>query len=180
MQIYPAFTVWFTGLSCAGKSTLATTLAQHPDLEGVPLSVLDGDMLRNGLCRDLGFTKQDRSENVRRVAEVAKLLNDAGVTVFCALISPVRTDRSRAARIIGLGRFVEVFVATPLDICESRDTKGLYRRARAGTLPLFTGISADYEAPESAALVLDTSIQTVDESIAQLAEFLRLRRTQVT
>lgn len=172
----PAITIWFTGLSGAGKSTLAAAMARLPDVFDGPLSVLDGDVLRSGLCQDLGFTEEDRTENVRRVAEVAKLLNDAGVTVLCALISPLRVDRERAAQVIGMHRFVEVFVAASLATCELRDTKGLYKRARDGVLPMFTGIGSAYEAPTSAAVVLDTSNQTVEESIAQLVKFLRTQR----
>jgi adenylylsulfate kinase len=153
----PACTLWLTGLSGAGKSTLAGALQQHLGRRGRACSVLDGDRLRTGLNQDLGFSPQDRRENIRRIAEVARLMNDAGLMAIAAVISPYRDDRDMARRIVGEAAFVEVHVSTPLAVCEQRDPKGLYKRARNGTLPGFTGVSAPYEPPPRPALVLDTS-----------------------
>jgi adenylyl-sulfate kinase len=149
--------VWLTGLSGAGKSTIAQALQQVLAREGRPCSVLDGDRLRLGLNKDLGFAPQDRRENIRRVAEVARLMNEAGLLVVGATISPYLDDREMARQIIGVHAFLEVHVSTPLAVCERRDPKGLYRRARAGQLPGLTGVSAPYEPPLQPALVLDTS-----------------------
>lgn len=168
-------TIWLTGLSGAGKSTLAYEMEQRL-LERHQLSfVLDGDNLRHHLNRDLGFTASDRHENIRRTAEVAALMNDAGLIVFTALISPHREDREMARSIIGANRFIEVHVSTSLEVCESRDPKGLYGKARAGVIPRFTGVSAPYEAPESPALRIDTSQSGLRHSGEQLMAFLAQR-----
>jgi adenylylsulfate kinase len=151
-------TLWLTGLSGAGKSTLARTVAQALESRGLACVVLDGDELRTGLCNDLGFSAADRSENIRRTAEVAALLNRAGVIAIAAMLSPMAADRARAREIIGNAAMLEVHVATPLEVCESRDPKGLYQRARRGDLPWFTGISAPYEVPLKPQLTLDTSV----------------------
>ena len=161
-------TVWLTGLSGAGKSTLAIELERKLTDAGRPCYLLDGDNLRAGLNRDLGFAAADRHENIRRVAEVARLLNDAGLVAITALISPYRADRGMAAGIIGFERFVEVYLDAPLEICERRDPKGLYRRARAGEIADFTGISAPYEAPPSPALRLATGSRSVADCVAEL------------
>lgn len=153
-----AYTIWFTGLSASGKSTLAQLLAQHMQAQGKAHVLLDGDQLRAGLCSDLGFSAQDRRENIRRVAELARLLNHHRCIALVALISPSGIDRATARHILGTERMIEVFVSTPLAACEARDPKGLYRRARIGEIPEFTGVSAPYEAPESPELVLDTSV----------------------
>jgi len=171
-------TVWLTGLSGAGKSTLANGLVAHADMQGRAISVLDGDVLRTGLCKDLGFSVADRHENIRRVAEVARLMNDAGVTALCALISPLLIDREMARNIVGREHFFEVYVAAPLTTCELRDPKGLYKRARAGQLPMFTGIDSAYEAPESPDLVLKTGEQDIAASIENLAASVRNWRCQ--
>lgn len=168
-------TLWLTGLSGAGKSTLSSGIASHPLLGGRAISLLDGDVLRKGLCSDLGFSDADRHENIRRVAEVARLMNEAGLLVCCALISPLKADRAMARRIIGSERFLEVHVAASLEACEARDPKGLYKRARAGLIPMFTGIDSSYEAPETAELVLDTGRLSVAESVDRLADLLRSR-----
>jgi adenylylsulfate kinase len=139
--------LWFTGLSGAGKSTLVNSLNPVLMARGLKTVILDGDSLRTGLCRDLGFSTQDRDENVRRVAEVAAMMADAGLTVLVALISPCRAARDCARAIVGEPRFVEVFVDVPLAVAEYRDPKGLYRRARSGALPGFTGVDAPYEPP---------------------------------
>jgi bifunctional enzyme CysN/CysC len=150
-------TVWLTGLSGSGKSTIAKELERQLMQEGHLAFVLDGDNLRHGLNRDLGFSAADRSENIRRVAEVARLFNQAGVIVITSFISPYRSDREQAAEIIGADNFVEVFVNTPLEVCEERDPKGLYKKARSGEIPQFTGITDPYETPENAALEIDTT-----------------------
>lgn len=164
--------LWLTGLSGAGKSTLATALHRQLREAGRPVAVLDGDAVRGGLCRDLGFSPEDRRENIRRVAEVARLMREAGLVVICALISPLREDRAMARDIVGAAHFREVHVATPLAVCEERDPKGLYRHARAQALPQFTGISAPYEAPPAPALRLDTSCVDVADAVAALRGLL--------
>lgn len=161
-----AQTIWLTGLSGAGKSTLAQRLSERLAAEGVAHIVLDGDAVRAGLCRGLGFTPADRQENIRRVAEVAALVNRAGITAICALISPRTADRASARQIVGDGRFLEVHIATPLEVCERRDPKGLYRKARAGEVPEFTGVSSPYEAPTEPEAVVDASSFGIEESAA--------------
>jgi adenylylsulfate kinase len=165
-------TVWLTGLSGSGKSTLAVGAEQTLVQRGRLAYVLDGDNIRHGLNKNLGFSPADRTENIRRIGEVAKLFADAGVIVFTSFISPYRADRDLVRSLHDPGRFVEVHVAASVETCESRDVKGLYRKARAGEIPDFTGISAPYEAPERPELVLDTNRQTVEESIGQLVSFL--------
>lgn len=174
-----ALTVWLTGLSGSGKSTLAEALAARLQTEGLSHIVLDGDVLRTGLCRDLGFSDADRRENIRRVAEVARLMNLAGVTVICALISPLRVDRAMARDIVGAEHFIEVHVAAPLASCEARDPKGLYKRARAGKIPHFTGIDSVYEEPLQPHLRLETAQQPVEQSLALLTQCLDARRASL-
>lgn len=159
------FTIWFTGLSGSGKSTLAFSIEKLLIEGGKPAYVLDGDNVRHGLCKDLGFSAEDRSENIRRIAEVARLMNEAGVTVMVACISPMRECREKARTIIGDERFLEVYLSTPLDVCERLDPKGLYRKARAGLIPDFTGVSAPYEVPEAPALVLDASERSIADCV---------------
>lgn len=161
-------TVWLTGLSGAGKSTLATALEARLMAAGHASAVLDGDNLRHGLCRDLGFSDADRSENIRRVAEISRLMNDAGLIVITAFISPFIADRRMAAQIIGENRFCEVHVAASLDVCEQRDPKGFYQRARRGEIREFTGISSPYEVPTAPALVLDSGKLTIEECAERL------------
>lgn len=167
-------TVWLTGLSGAGKSTIAAALHQHLQSAGKACVEIDGDEIRRGLCADLGFSPQDRAENLRRVAHVCKLFNDAGLTAIVALISPYREDRARAAQIVGVDRFIEVHVATPLAVCETRDPKGLYVKARAGEIASFTGISAPYETPLEPALSLDTSVLDLLSCVAHISGKLGL------
>ena len=163
-----ALTVWFTGLPGSGKSSLAKEVERRLHLRARHVCILDGDNLRFGLNRDLSFSKEDRSENVRRIAEVARLFNDAGTVVLVPVISPFREDRERARQTIGANRFVEIFLNTPLDVCEARDTKGLYRKARAGKIEEFTGITSPYETPEKPALTLDTSLRSIDECVEEV------------
>ena len=165
-------TLWLTGLSGSGKSTVAVA-AEHALVERGRLAyVLDGDNVRHGLNKNLGFSPEDRTENIRRIAEVAKLFTDSGVIVLTSFISPYRADRDAARAIFGEGDFVEVYVSTSLETCEARDPKGLYKKARAGQIPEFTGISAPYEAPERPELVLDTGKLSVPESVAALIRYL--------
>ena len=169
-----ASTLWLTGLSSAGKSTLARTVAQALEARGLPCAVLDGDELRNGLCSDLGFSATDQSESIRRTAEVAALINRTGVTAIVALISPMAADRAKAKAIIGAKTMVEIHVATPLDVCESRDSKGLYQRARRCELAGFAGINAPYEAPTQAQLTLDTSVLKPVACLSRILLLLKL------
>ncbi len=165
-------TIWFTGLSGAGKSTLANAVEKVLHMRGKHTMLLDGDNIRMGLNKNLGFTEQDRIENIRRIAEVAKLMNDAGLIVLTAFISPYRADREQAREIIGKENFVEVYVSTPLTVCEERDVKGLYRKAREGEIPNFTGISSPYEPPVAPELVIDTDKASLEESVEWLMEEL--------
>lgn len=167
-------TVWLTGLSAAGKSTIAGITEQLLLDAGHAAYVLDGDNVRHGLNQDLGFSAHDRHENIRRIAEVAHLMNDAGLIVLTAFISPYRADRQRARDIIGSERFFEVYVATPLTVCEARDPKGLYRKARAGEIADFTGISAPYEPPEHPELILTPQSDSAETAAQQL--FAALQR----
>ena len=169
-------TVWLTGLSGSGKTTVAKALERRLHDDGVLAYLLDGDNIRHGLNRDLDFTERDRSENIRRIAEVAALFNDAGLVAITAFISPFAADRAMARDIIGPERFIEIFVDTPLAVCEARDVKGLYRRARAGEIPAFTGVSAPYESPERPDVRIDTSTIDVDAAVDQILEFLGARR----
>ncbi|MCL6404473.1 adenylyl-sulfate kinase [Dickeya dadantii] len=166
--------VWFTGLSGSGKSTLAGALEQALFARGVSTYLLDGDNVRHGLCRDLGFSDDDRRENIRRVGEVARLMVDAGLVVLTAFISPHRAERQMVRELLDQEQFLEVFVDTPLAICEARDPKGLYRKARAGELRNFTGIDAVYEAPEQPELHLDGQ-QLVTNLVAELLDMLHGR-----
>ncbi|MCS3603028.1 adenylylsulfate kinase [Buttiauxella sp. BIGb0471] len=164
--------LWFTGLSGSGKSTIAGALEEALHKLGVSTYLLDGDNVRHGLCSDLGFSDADRKENIRRVGEVARLMADAGLVVLTAFISPHRAERQMVRELVGEGRFIEVFVDTPLSICEARDPKGLYKKARAGELRNFTGIDSVYEAPENPEIHLGGE-QLVTNLIAQLLDLLR-------
>jgi adenylylsulfate kinase len=165
-------TIWLTGLSGSGKSTIAIAAEHELTNRGRLAFVLDGDNIRHGLNSNLGFSPEDRTENIRRIGEVSKLFTEAGVIVFTSFISPYHSDRDSVRALMGTGDFVEVYVDASLDTCEERDTKGLYKKARAGEIPEFTGISAPYEAPESPELVLDTNRQSVEESMGKLVEYL--------
>lgn len=167
--------LWFTGLSGSGKSTVACALETALHSLQRPAYRLDGDNVRHGLCRDLGFSKQDRDENIRRVAEASRLFLDAGLICLTSFISPFREERRKAREIVGSG-FLEVYVSAPLAVCESRDPKGLYRKAREGAISDFTGISSPYEAPESPELTVDTSSLTLDEAVEECLALLRQRK----
>ncbi len=161
-------TIWLTGLSAAGKSTLAFALERALIDLGHACYVLDGDNVRHGLNRNLGFSHEDRTENIRRIAEVARLMNDAGLIVIAAFISPYRADRALARSVIGADCFREVYVSTSLSVCESRDPKGLYIKAREGKVAEFTGISSPYEEPELPDLVIDTTQRSLDQAVSML------------
>jgi adenylylsulfate kinase len=164
--------LWFTGLSGAGKSTLANAVNQALFERGLACYVLDGDNIRHGLCKDLGFSDADREENIRRIGEVSKLFLDAGVVVLTAFVSPFKADRDRARALVAAGDFVEIHCAADLTVCEERDTKGLYAKARAGEIKEFTGISSPYEAPEAPELKVDTGSQTLEQSVEQVLSYL--------
>ena len=168
-------TVWFTGLSGAGKSTLAFALEKRLLDLGQASYVLDGDNVRHGLNNNLGFSHADRTENIRRIAEVARLMNDAGLIVITAFISPFREDREVARRIIGADKFIEVHVSTPLTVCEERDPKGMYKRARAGKIQDFTGISSPYESPLEPVLSLDTAASDITAGVEAVLAILASR-----
>jgi adenylyl-sulfate kinase len=165
-------TLWFTGLSASGKSTVAGALERRLFDDGHLVYWLDGDNVRMGLNGDLGFSPEDRTENIRRIAETAHLFNDAGLLVIAAFVSPYGADRENARKIIGEDRFCEVFISASLATCESRDPKGLYQKARDGIIPQFTGVSAPYEAPENATIVLDTENSDVSACVDQLMQYL--------
>jgi len=165
-------TIWLTGLSGSGKSTIAIAVEAELVRRGKLAYVLDGDNVRHGLNKNLGFSPADRTENIRRIAEVAKLFTDCGVLAFTSFISPYRADREAARALFAEGDFVEVYAAADVATCEGRDPKGLYQKARAGQIPEFTGISAPYEEPEAPELVLDTARQSPEESVAALIAYL--------
>jgi adenylyl-sulfate kinase len=164
--------LWLTGLSGAGKSTLATALGKSLKERGERVTVLDGDVLRQGLCKDLGFSQADRTENLRRASEVAKLLADEGFIVITAFISPLASQRAMARECIGEDRFKEVFVDCPLEVCESRDPKGLYKKARQGELPEFTGITSPFEPPIKPDIHLRTDSASIEETVQRLNTLL--------
>lgn len=174
----PALTWWFTGLPGAGKTSLASEWSAHLERQDCSAVVLDGDELRRGLSQDLGFSPTDRTENMRRTAEVARLLNDAGIHAVVALVSPTLDGRASARTIVGAWRFLEIHVATPLEICRQRDPKGLYHRAANNEQFQLTGVQAPYEPPVSADLTLDTSQIDLPEAMLRLSSVLQQRSVQ--
>ncbi|MGH8568200.1 MAG: adenylyl-sulfate kinase [Gammaproteobacteria bacterium] len=164
--------LWFTGLSGSGKSTLAHAVEERLFVMGCNTYVCDGDNLRHGLCGDLGFSPEDRVENIRRIGEVVKLFMDAGVIGLTAFISPYRADRDRARNLVAAGDFIEIYCRCPVEVCETRDVKGLYRRARAGEIKEFTGISAPYEEPEAAEIVVDTGVESLEACARKVVDYL--------
>ena len=177
VRIKNGFTLWFTGLSGSGKSTIANLLEKRLAAEGRHTYLLDGDNVRHGLNRDLGFTDEDRVENIRRVGEVARLMTDAGLIVVAAFISPFRAEREMVRAMMEPGEFLEVFVDTPLEEAERRDPKGLYAKARAGELRNFTGIDSPYEAPEAPDLRIDTLTTSPEEAAERIVRLLLERST---
>ncbi|MFO7975780.1 MAG: adenylyl-sulfate kinase [Candidatus Hydrogenedentota bacterium] len=172
---HKAVVLWFTGLSGSGKSTLAHAVEQVLYEKGCRTIVLDGDNVRHGLNKNLGFSPEDREENIRRIGEVAKLFTDAGVIALTAFISPYRADRDKARALVKEGEFVEVYLKCALDVCEERDIKGLYKKARAGEIKEFTGISAPYEEPLNPEVVVDTAVENLKESAQKVLAFLEER-----
>ena len=168
--------IWFTGFSGSGKSTVAGALEHALHQAGVHTYLLDGDNVRHGLCKDLAFSDADRQENIRRVGEVAKLMLDAGLVVLTAFISPFSAERQMVRELVGEGEFIEVFLDTPLAVCEERDPKGLYVKARAGEIKHFTGIDSEYQIPSNPEVVLDTSQNQLADSVAQLIDYLKTQQ----
>ena len=167
--------LWFTGLSGSGKSTLANALEQKLFELNHHTYLLDGDNVRHGLNKDLGFSDQDRQENIRRIGEMSALFVDAGLVVLAAFISPFRAERRMVRELVGPDEFIEIHVATPLSTCEQRDPKGLYKKARAGEIRNFTGIDSDYETPERPELVIETSLRSLDQSVDCIINHLRIK-----
>lgn len=167
--------VWFTGLSGAGKSTLANGVEERLHRMGLQTFVLDGDNVRHGLCGDLGFSEQDRTENIRRVGEVAKLFLEAGIITLTAFISPFGIDRERVRALFPEGDFLEIYCRCPLEVCEGRDVKGIYKRARAGEINNFTGISSSYEEPSAPDLIIDTDQSSLEMSIDSVLTLMHER-----
>lgn len=165
-------TVWFTGLSGSGKSTIAVALERRLSQQGIFSRILDGDNIRTGINRGLGFSEEERRENIRRIAEVSKLFTETGIVTLSAFVSPTNELREMAREIIGKEDFVEIFVATPLEECERRDVKGLYAKARRGEIKDFTGITSPFEAPESPALTIDTTDLSVEEAVERVLEII--------
>lgn len=170
---HQSFLVWFTGLSGSGKSTLANLLESKLHNEGIHTYLLDGDNIRLGLNKDLGFTENDRSENLRRIGEVGKLMVDAGIVTIAAFVSPFEQDRKMVQEILGQENYIEIFVSTPLEECIRRDVKGLYKRALNGEIPYFTGVSSPYEAPSNPDLVIDTTNQNFDTCLDKIYQLIQ-------
>ena len=170
-----AYLLWFTGLSGSGKSTLANLVEMELHKKGLSTYILDGDNVRQGINKDLSFTPQDRSENIRRIAEISNLMLDAGVITLAAFVSPYIKDRAQVKQIVGSDKFIEIYVNTTLEACESRDVKGLYKKARAGKIKNMTGISAPYQAPTHPDLEIITDRQTIQESVAVIMQFLNTK-----
>jgi len=164
--------LWFTGLSGSGKSTLAHAVEDFLHHTGISTFVLDGDNVRHGLCSDLGFSDQDRVENIRRIGELAKLITEAGVITLTAFISPFKSDRNTARNLVPHGDFLEIYCQCPIETCGQRGVKGLYKKARAGQIPFFTGIDSPYEAPEQPELIVNTKEETLAESVARVINLL--------
>ncbi len=168
--------IWFTGLSGSGKSTVANEVAYRLHKEGKLAYVLDGDNVRHGLNKNLGFSPEDRAENIRRISEVANLFADAGIITLTAFISPYRKDRDFCRELLGEGRFIEIYVKASIETCEKRDPKGLYKKARSGEIKEFTGISAPYEAPLKPELTLDADNQTIEEETETVLNYLKEKK----
>lgn len=168
--------LWFTGLSGSGKSTLANALEKRLNDRAIHSYILDGDNIRHGLNKGLGFSDEDRVENIRRIGEVAKLFVDAGLIVCTAFISPFRADRERVRQLVEQEEFIEIYVKCSLDTCEKRDPKGLYKKARAGEIPDFTGISSPYEEPDSPELVIETDVVSIEDAVDEMIAYLQSKK----
>ena len=175
LKSHRSFLLWFTGLSGSGKSTIANAVEKYLVEEGIHTYTLDGDNVRKGLNNNLSFSPEDRTENIRRIAEVANLMVDAGLVVLAAFVSPYKVDRENIRSIVGAENFVEIFVNTPLEECERRDVKGLYAKARAGEILNFTGINAPYEAPENPDIEIDTTQFTVEEAVSEIVKHIKTK-----
>lgn len=169
---HKSLVLWFTGLSGSGKSTVANAVEKVLHKDGKRTYILDGDNVRRGLNSDLDFSPTGREENIRRIGEVSGLMLDAGLIVLTAFVSPYKADRDRVRSVVGSGRFVEVFVDCPLEVCESRDVKGLYAKARAGEIPDFTGITSPFEAPDQPDIHLHTDTESLEESVSKVLKFI--------
>jgi adenylylsulfate kinase len=176
LNSHKSVVIWFTGLSGSGKSTLAHSVEEELYKLGCRTFVLDGDNVRYGLSSNLGFSDDDRKENIRRIGEAAKLMMDAGVIAMTAFISPFKNDRKLARQLLPEGDFIEIYCMASLDACESRDVKGLYRRARAGEVKNYTGIDSPYEAPSNPELVIDTEGESLEESVSKVIDFLKTKK----
>jgi len=171
-----AILLWFTGLSVAGKSTLSNAVNEQLRLYGIHTMLLDGDILRKGLCKDLQFSQADRAENIRRAGEVSKLFLDAGVVTLAAFMSPMEKDRELVKELVGADRFIEIYCKCSFEICESRDVKGLYKKARTGQLKHFVGLDDPYQEPVNPTLEIDTGKLSIDASIALIIDFLKAKK----
>ena len=172
MRGHKGLVLWFTGLSGSGKSTLANALNEYLHSKGLSTFVLDGDNIRHGLCKDLGFSDEDRMENIRRIGEVANLFMNAGIITITAFVSPFKKDREKVRKIIGSTDFIEIYCAANLDVCEARDTKGLYKKARLGEIKEFTGISSPYEIPLDPDITVETGTMGLTDSVKQIVDHL--------
>ena len=172
MRGHKGMVIWFTGLSGSGKSTLANALNEYLHSKGLSTFVLDGDNIRHGLCNDLGFSDEDRMENIRRIGEVANLFMNAGIITITAFVSPFKKDREKVRKIIGSTDFIEIYCAANLDVCEARDTKGLYKKARLGEIKEFTGISSPYEIPLDPDITVETGTMGLTDSVKQIVDHL--------
>lgn len=172
---HKSIALWFTGLPSSGKSTIAHNVEKRLYELGIRAYTLDGDNIRHGLCSDLGFSEKDRTENLRRIAEVIKLFLDAGIVVLAAFVSPLRKHREMVKKIVGENDFIEIYCRCPVEICERRDPKGMYKKARAGEIKEYTGISAPYEEPENPDLILDTHLLSLEESVEKVVKLLKNR-----
>lgn len=175
---HDSFIIWFTGLPSSGKSTLANEVEKKLIERRSRTYILDGDNIRTGLCKDLGFSEEDRAENIRRIGEVSKLFVDAGIIVLSAFVSPYRRDRDIIRELVEDGEFIEVFVDCPVEECEKRDVKGLYKKAREGVIRGFTGIDDPYEEPENAEIVVQTHLNSIEECTDQILKYLESRGYQ--
>lgn len=173
LKNHGAFLIWFTGLSGSGKSTIANVLEKELISQNIHTYLLDGDNVRKGLNNNLSFSPEDRTENIRRIGEVANLMIDAGLVVIASFVSPYREDRENVKRIVGYDNFVEIFVNTPIEECERRDVKGLYKKARAGEIKNFTGVNAPYEAPMAPDIEIDTTISSVEQAVAIILKTIK-------
>lgn len=177
LKKHNAFLIWFTGLSGSGKSTISNALDEALHKAGIHTYTLDGDNVRSGLNNNLSFSAEDRTENIRRIAEVSNLMIDAGLVTLASFVSPYEVDRQNVAKTVGVEHFVQVFVDTPLEECEKRDVKGLYKKARNGEIPDFTGIGSAYEAPTNPDITIDTTQTTVEEAVQLILKFINPKLT---